>query len=394
MAETRLRKFGFATGAESAMYDAVVGDINTVVDIDQAVFPSPDYEMQPNTHQLGPSIGPTKQRTLAKRHRVQLRQQWGTPHFLALAAAYTFGYPDGATAHPDLGTMPDISANAVGGRVHAFSIPKTQRSRPTFGMKEHIDPTAGNLVGRLYKGCGGESFSISANIGADRYVRIGWDVIMGDFVDSNPVIADSVTETDADDLLDGGGNKTKVFLGAGEKAFSAASRPWKSTAKTSALFAAAAPNISGLTDIKGDVHSFEFTYNNNPNLPLLYRMGSGKRFGIWERGEAPTASLRVNFKYNDEGEMDRYDENTELAFQANIGTGATTDAARTGASEKGATLIIPKMFYTGYSRENVSGEQVIAATFQPMWGGGASAGRTLDEAYLYIWNAFQTKYAA
>ncbi len=386
MAETRLRKFGFSTEAEDALRDAVAGDINTVVDIDQAVFPSPDYEMQPNTHQLGPSIAPTKQRTLIERHRVQLRQQWGTPHFLALAAAYTFGSPH------TVGTMPDINSNAVDGRVHRFNIPKTQRARPTFGMKEVIDPTDGSVLGRLYKGCGGESLTISANIGSDRYVRIGWDIIMDQIADSDTVTADSVAETDADDCLDGGDDSTKIYLGAGGKAIT--TNPYSSTGKSSGLFGGNAPNISGLSDLTGDVHSLEFTYNTNPDLANLYRMGSGRHFGAWERGETPSVGLRLNFKYQNETEMDRYDGNTELAFQANIGTGVTTDADRAGASEKGATLIIPKMFYTGYSRENVSGEQVISANFMPMWGGGASAARNLDEAYLYIWNAFAAGYAS
>ena len=377
MPETRTRKVGFAREAEDAYGDAVHGDINTIIDIDQAVFPSPDYEMQPNTHQLGPSIGPTEQRTLAKRHRVQLRQQWGTPHFLALAAAYTMG--SGNT----VGTMPDIGGVAVDGRVHKFTIPKTKRERPTLGMQELIDSTSGSEKGRLYKGCGGESLTISANIGADRYVRIGWDVIAGGpFVDRDADIAG--TETDAGDNLDGGDNMSKVYLGAGKKAMS---EPYNSTAKNSALFGASAPNISGLSDITAEVHSFEFTYNNNPDLANLYRMGSGKYFAAWERGELPTVGLRVNFKYKNEDEMGRYDANTELAFQVNLGTGVTTDSGKTGASEKGATLIIPKMFYTGYSRENVSGEQVIAANFTPMWGGGPAGSRALNEAYLYIWNA-------
>ncbi len=377
MAETRLRKFGFSTEAEDALRDAVAGDINTVVDIDQAVFPSPDYEMQPNTHQLGPSIAPTKQRTLIERHRVQLRQQWGTPHFLALAAAYTFG-------------SSTRTAITNSGAIHRFNIPKTQRARPTFGMKEVIDPTDGSVLGRLYKGCGGESLTISANIGSDRYVRIGWDIIMDQIADSDTVIAGSVAETDADDCLDGGDDSTKIYLGAGGKAITGSKDPYGSTKRE---FAHMPPVISGLSDLTGDVHSLEFTYNTNPDLANLYRMGSGRHFGAWERGETPSVGLRLNFKYQNETEMDRYDGNTELAFQANIGTGAKA-TSHNDSGEKGATLIIPKMFYTGYSRENVSGEQVISANFMPMWGGGASAARNLDEAYLYIWNAFATKYAS
>ena len=372
MPEVRTRKFGFSRTRASSI--SATAAINTIIDIDQAVFPSPDYEMQPNTHQLGPSIGPTEQRTLAKRHRVQLRQQWGTPHFLALAAAYTFGEKAAVTSPP-------------GGKRHKFTIPKAKRERPVFSMREVIDDAATTKIARPYHGCGGESLTISANIGADRYVRIGWDVAMSRMGSAdNTGIADSMRDPDAEHCLDGavtGATQgTNVYLkdvgGESDKA-GALTEPTTYAGSTTNL-----ANIAAANDvITEDIHSLEFTYNINPDIANLYRMGSGKTFGAWERGETPSVGLRLNFKYKNEDAMDDYDANKEMACQVNLGTGVR--ATGNSGTYKGATLIIPKMFYTGYSRENVSGEQVIAANFTPMWGGGASSS-PLPEVILYIWN--------
>ena len=381
MYEVRTRKIAISPKKESTYKGGAAADAKPIIDLDMSVFPEPDYDIEPNTHQLGRSIEPTKTRVLGKRHRVTLAQQWATPHFVGLMLAYVFGSEKtiaGITGFPT--TTPVVGTDY---RVHRFNTIQG-RARPSFVMKEVTDSE--NDKGTLYKGCGGESAQLSGSIGQDRIIRANFGAVMAQRSASNSDIDLSVAanQEPSEGVLDGSG--AKVYLGTGnftEIDLDTDDDDDIDTTDDAPVFATTSL-IGANADITEAIHSFDWNYNNNPSIGNLYRFGSGQTLGKWERGAAPTHGLQLDFTWK-ESEMSRYDNQTDLAFQISI-------PARTYSGVKmGLTLVLPKVTYTGFSHNEVDGERVISGTFQPYWGGGADNDK--ESAYAYLWNEQNNGYA-
>ena len=352
----RIRKlYVSAATAESTYGTAIATD--SMLKVDAGVITNREVGVVSNNDLVGGTEEPTEQFLTNQSIALPIAQARVKPHTLATIAAY--GVSNITTTTP---------SGASTARKHQITTSGSPNTTLESFTAEGILKSG---VNQVYPGVFVDSFNFSVNRGANQFASLTSSCYgCGTVSSGSDNNRDEVDENPISGSVAGIGIGTGVYDGD-TKGGNSEPTNW---------------DIASVTDITGQVTSFEYSYANNVDRDFLYQVGGDKIYNIAEK-TARSQTITITKLWQDDTFRTGLYNQTNYSLQARF----KGDQIGSEGVYYGACFTIPKAVLQSADVSDDGGRIVETLTFLPLW--DATTGGTPNPFGSVIIDVFNTKTA-